>query len=146
MKGVAYYETASNEVLAFAVKDELPAIIYLPTIPIEGHGSLTQMEGELCYITAYNESGNVFLIDMFQGMEMSLKHSVSIYLGSNRSYTLEYEVLPCVNSDAVVIRVGSFIYLYHPREQKVERTMMSSGGTGLGRKFLPYINSLVTLY
>ncbi|OIT27995.1 PREDICTED: F-box protein At5g03970-like [Nicotiana attenuata] len=146
MKGVAYYEAASNEVLAFVVRDELPAIIYLPTIPIGGHGSLTQMEGELCYITAYNESGNVFLIDIYQGVEMSLKRSVSINLGPNRSYTLEYEVLPCVNSDAVVIRVGSFIYLYHPREQKVERTMMSSGGTGLGRKFLPYINSLVTLH
>ena len=65
MKGVAYYETKSNQVLAFDVKDEIPAVISLP-VQVGRHGSLTQMEGELCYVTANNECENVFLIDIYQ--------------------------------------------------------------------------------
>ncbi|XP_055805756.1 F-box protein At5g49610-like [Solanum dulcamara] len=140
MKGVAYYEMKSNQVLAFDVKEEIPAIISLP-VQVGRHGSLTQMESEVCYVTANNESGNVFIIDIYQGMEMSLKRSVIINLGPDRSFTQACEVLPCVNSDAVAIHVDGFIYFYHIREQKVE-FITSPGGRGLGKKFLPYINSL----
>ncbi|MCD7468687.1 hypothetical protein HAX54_007085 [Datura stramonium] len=145
MKGVAYYETKSNEVLAFDVRHEIPAIISLPPIQVGRHGSLTQMEGELCYVAANNECGNVFLIDIYQGMEMSLKRSVSINLGLDRSFTQACKVLPCVNSDAVAIQAGRFIYLYHIREQKVE-SIESPCAMGPGNKFLPYINSLAMLH
>lgn len=144
MKGVAYYETKSNEVVAFYVKDEIPAIISLP-VQVGRHGSLTQMEGELCYITANNECGNVFLIDIHQGMEMSLKRSVSINLGPDRSYTQACKVLPCVNSDAVAINAGRFIYFYHIKEQKVE-SIDSPGAMGPSKKFLPYLNSVAMLH
>ncbi|CAN4123587.1 unnamed protein product [Withania somnifera] len=144
MKGVAYYETKSNEVLAFDVKDEIPAIIYLP-VQVGRHGSLTQMEGELCYVTANNECGNVFLIDIYQGMEMSLKRSVSINLGTDRSYTQACKVLPCVNSDAVAIQAGRYIYFYHIREQKIE-CIERSCAMDRAKKFLPYINSLAMLH
>ncbi|XP_055805159.1 F-box protein At5g07610-like [Solanum dulcamara] len=144
MKGVAYYETKSNEVLAFDVKEEIPAVISLP-VQFGRHGSLTQMEGELSYITAYNECENVFLIDIYQGMEMSLKQSVSINLGPKRRLTRACKVLPCVNSDAVAIQVGRFIYFYHIREQKVECIARSSA-MGSGKKFFPYINSLAMLH
>lgn len=144
MKGVAYYETKSNEVVAFDVKEEIPAIISLP-VQAGRHGSLTQMEGELSYVIANNECENVFLIDIYQGMEMSLKRSVCINLGPDRSLTRPCKVLPCVNSDAVAIQVGGFIYLYHIREQKVE-SIASSSAMASGIKFLPYINSLAMLH
>ncbi|KAK6796668.1 hypothetical protein RDI58_004369 [Solanum bulbocastanum] len=87
MKRVAYYKTKSDLVLAFDVKDEIPTIISLP-VHFGRHGSLTQMEGELCYVSANNKSGNVFSIDIYQlGMKMSLKRSVSINLGPDRSFT-----------------------------------------------------------
>ncbi|KAK4360551.1 hypothetical protein RND71_019503 [Anisodus tanguticus] len=146
MKGVAYYETKSNEVLAFDVKNEIPAIISLPVLQVGSHGSLTQMEGELCYVTANNECGNVFLIDIYQGMEMSLKRSVSINLGPETSFTQVCEVLPCVNSDAVAIHVGNFIYFYHIREQKLVEFITSPCTMDPGNKFLPYINSLAMLH
>ncbi|XP_059281610.1 F-box protein At5g07610-like isoform X1 [Lycium ferocissimum] len=145
MKGVAYYETTSNEVLAFDVKNEIPAIISLPVLQVGRHGSLTQMEGELCYVSANNECGNVFLIDIYQGMEMILRRSVSINLGVDRGFTQACEVLTCVNSDAVAIHVGGFIYFYHIRQQKVE-FITSPCATGPGKKFLPYINSLAMLH
>lgn len=144
MKGIAYYETKSNQVLAFDVKHEIPALISLP-IQVGRHGSLTQMEGELCYVAAYNECGNVFLIDIYQGMEMSLKRSVSINLGLDRGFTQACQVLPCVNSDALAIQAGRFIYLYHTREQKVE-SIESPCAMDSGMKFLPYINSLAVIH
>ncbi|KAH0696444.1 hypothetical protein KY290_013806 [Solanum tuberosum] len=141
MKGVAYYETKSNKVLAFDVKEEIPAIISLPVLQVGRDGSLTQMDGELSYITAFNVCENVFLIDIYQGMEMSLNRSVSINLGPERSLTYACKVLPCVNSDAVAIQVREHIYLYHIREQKVE-SIASPNACGSAKKFLPYINSL----
>ncbi|PHT89019.1 hypothetical protein T459_04132 [Capsicum annuum] len=144
MNGVAYYETKSNEVLAFDVKVEIPAIISLPD-QVGRRGSLTQMEGELCYVAANNECGNVFLIDIYQGMEMILKRTVSVTLGPDRSFTQACKVLPCVNSDAVAIHSGQYIHFYHISEQKVE-SIASSFTMGHGKKFLPYTNSLAMLH
>ncbi|KAH0675043.1 hypothetical protein KY290_024081 [Solanum tuberosum] len=61
------------------------------------------MKGELCYVTANNE------INLYEGMEMSLRHSVSINLGPDRSFTSASKLLPCVNSDAVAIQTCSNI-------------------------------------
>ncbi|XP_060192627.1 F-box protein At5g49610-like isoform X2 [Lycium barbarum] len=157
MKGVAYWNTSSNEVLAFNVKNEIPAVLRVPVIQSEQHGgALTQIGDEVCYVTAYNDSGNVFVIDIYGGVDMSLKRSVSVNLGSKKPRTLvskswwippkeesfTCEVLPCTDSDTVVIHTDEAIYFYHLRAQTVE-TLGSPGRVDTPQRFLPYINSLV---
>ncbi|KAJ8545838.1 hypothetical protein K7X08_018421 [Anisodus acutangulus] len=111
------------------------AVLRVPIIQSEQHGgALTEIEDEVCYLTAYNDSGNVFVIDIYGGVDMSLKHSVSVTLGSKKPSTLvskswwippkeepfTCEVLPCTDSDTVVIHTNDMIYFYHLREQKVD--------------------------
>ncbi|KAH0771149.1 hypothetical protein KY290_015130 [Solanum tuberosum] len=154
MKGVAYWRnTSSNEVLAFDVKNEIPAVLHVPNIQSEQRGALTQIGDEVCYVTAYNDSGSVFVIDIYGGVDMGLKRSVSVNLGSKKPRTQVLgipkeeccEVLPCTDSDTVVIHTDTTIYFYHLREQKLE-TLQSPGRVDTDKRFLPYINSLVTVH
>lgn len=158
MKGVAYWNTTSNEVLAFDVKNEISTVLHVP-IPPGRYGSLTLIEDELCYVTAYNDGGDVFVLDIYGGMYMSLKNSVSINLGHNKSWrafeknasiensTLSCSVLPCFNNsdDIVVIYTDERIYLYHLREQKV-KDLKTPRQLNPQRRFIPYINTLVMLH
>lgn len=128
MKGVAYWITSSNEVLAFNVKNEIPAVLHVPIIQSEQRGALTQLGDEVCYVTASHDSENVFLIDIYGGVDMSLKRSVSVNLGSKEPHTRVFgmpkdeccEVLPCTDCDTVVIHTDKKVYFYHLREHKVE--------------------------
>ncbi|KAM3285873.1 F-box protein [Capsicum chacoense] len=154
MKGVAYWNTSSNEVLAFSVKNEIPAV-HVPVIQAEQRGALTQIGDEVCYVTAYNDTGDVFVIDIYGGVDISLKHSVSVNLGRKRSHAQAFgwwipkdeccEVLPCTDTDTVVIHTDKVIYFYHLREQKVE-TLWIPGRVDTHKRFLPYINSLVMVH
>ncbi|CAN4083256.1 unnamed protein product [Withania somnifera] len=154
MKGVAYWNTSSNEVLAFNVKNEIPAVLRVPIIQSGQSGALTKIGDEVCYVTAYNDGGNVFVIDIYGGVDMGLKRSVSVNVGSKKPTQVfgipkveqEYcEVLPCTESDTVVIHTHKMIYFYHLREQKVE-TLWSPGGVDHHKRLLPYINSLVIVH
>ncbi|XP_055804964.1 F-box protein At5g07610-like isoform X2 [Solanum dulcamara] len=154
MEGVAYWRnTSSNEVIAFDVKNEIAAVLHVPIIQSEQRGALTQIGDEVCYVTAYNDSGNVFVIDIYGGVDMGLKRSVSVNLGSKKPRTqvsgipMEEccEVLPCTDSETVVIHTDTTIYFYHLREQKVE-TLLSPGRVDTHNRFLPYINSLVMVH
>ncbi|PHU27007.1 hypothetical protein BC332_05339 [Capsicum chinense] len=155
MKGVAYWNTSSNEVLAFSVKNEIPAVLHVPVIQAELRGALTRIGDEVCYVTAYNDTGDVFVIDIYGGVDMSLKRSVSVNLGRKRSHAQAFgwwipkdeccEVLPCTDTDSVVIHKDKMIYFYHLREQKVE-TLCSLGRVDTHKRFLPYINSLVMVH
>ncbi|KAM3290410.1 hypothetical protein P3S67_018699 [Capsicum chacoense] len=129
MKGVAYWNITSNDVLAFDVKNEISTVLHVP-IPPATYGALTQIEDGLSYVTVYNDCGDVFILDIYGGMDMSLKRCVAVNLGHNKSCraleenpgTVPCSVLPCVNSgdDIVVIYTTERIYLYHLRQQKVE--------------------------
>lgn len=145
MKGIAYWETTSGSVIAYNIKDELPGIVSLPA---EAHvgGTLTQLGDELCYVTAENHPGNVLQIDIHCGLEMSLKRSVCTDLGLMGEH-LEYKVLQCVNSDAVMIYTkgtATQIYCYHLGDGRVEVFEMPKGVSSMA-KFLPYINSLTAV-
>ncbi|CAN4108612.1 unnamed protein product [Withania somnifera] len=158
MKGMIYWNTTSNDVLAFDVKNEITAVLHVP-IPPERYGALTQIKDELSYVTAYNDCGDVFILDIYEGIDLSLKRCVCVNLGHKKSRgaseknpcidegTVSCSVLPCFNSadDMVVICTSERIYLYHLSGQKVE-TLPSPGQVNPQRRFIPYINSLVTLH
>ncbi|XP_049386011.1 uncharacterized protein LOC125850171 isoform X1 [Solanum stenotomum] len=158
MKGMAYWSTTSNGVLAFDVKNEVAAVLRVP-IPPGRYGALTQVKDELSYVTVYNDCGDVFMLDIYGGMDMSLNHSVCINLGHKKSrQTLEKDpfidngtvlcsVLPCINcgDDIVVICTTERIYLYYLSGQKVE-TFMTPGQLNPKRRFIPYTNSLAAIH
>uniref|UniRef100_M1D5R2 Uncharacterized protein n=2 Tax=Solanum TaxID=4107 RepID=M1D5R2_SOLTU len=155
---MAYWSTTSNGVLAFDVKNEVAAVLRVP-IPPGRYGALTQVKDELSYVTVYNDCGDVFMLDIYGGMDMSLNHSVCINLGHKKSrQTLEEDpfidngtvlcsVLPCINSgdDIVVICTTERIYLYYLSGQKVE-TFMTPGQLNPKRRFIPYTNSLAAIH
>ncbi|KAL3381710.1 hypothetical protein AABB24_001695 [Solanum stoloniferum] len=158
MKGMAYWSTTSNGVLAFDVKSEVSAVLRVP-IPPGRYGALTQVKDELSYVTVNNDCGDVFMLDIYGGMDMSLNHSVCINLRHKKSrQTLEEgpfidngtvlcSVLPCINSgdDIVVICTTERIYLYNLSGQKVE-TFMTPGQLNPKRRFIPYTNSLAAIH
>ncbi|XP_055816927.1 uncharacterized protein LOC129886311 [Solanum dulcamara] len=158
LKGMAYWNTPSNDVLAFDVKNEVAAVLHVP-IPPGRYGALTQIKDELSYVTAYNDCGDVFMLDIYGGMDMSLNRSVCVNLGHKKSRqalekdpfidngTVPCSVLPCINSgeDIVVICTTERIYLYYLNGQKVQ-TLMTPGKPNPQRRFIPYINSLVMLH
>ena len=45
-------------------------------IPPVRYDVLTQVKDELSYVTVYNDCGDVFLLDMYGGMDMSMNHTV----------------------------------------------------------------------
>ena len=45
-------------------------------IPPGIYGVLTQVKDELSYVTFYNDCGDVFLLDMYRGMDMSTNRTV----------------------------------------------------------------------
>lgn len=142
MNRMAYWETSSGAnraILAFDMKNELCGSIPLPS-GCKENGVLTQMHGELCYIQAFKRNGNVCDINIYQGMDMSLKQSIAIHLGGVE--VPDFRALPSVNSDVVMILCGRELYSYHLRDQTVELVSMEGY---FGRRYFPYVNSLVSL-
>ena len=60
-------------------KNEVAAVVLVP-IPPGRYGVLTQVKNELSYVTVYRNCGDVFTLDMFGGMDMSLNRSVCVNL------------------------------------------------------------------
>nr|GME00941.1 F-box protein At5g07610-like [Ipomoea batatas] len=141
MNGSAYWETSSGQVLAFNVQNEEHGIISLPSEAAKG-GTFTQVGDELCYVTVSNHSMNVSTIDIYGGLDMSLKRSISLNL--ELSYFPECKVLPGVDGDKLLIltRNGQLCLLsYNLSDQNVE-LLCKPRGVGFNFRFLPYINSL----
>ena len=63
MKGMGYWSTTSNGVLAFDVKNEVAAVLRVP-IPPGRYCVVTHVNDELSYVTVYNNCGDVFMLDM----------------------------------------------------------------------------------
>lgn len=139
MNRMAYWETSSGAILAFDLENELCGIMPMPSGCTE-NGVLTQMHGELCYIQAFKRNGNVCDIHIYQGMDMSLNQSIAIHLG--RVEVPDFRALPSVNSDVVMILCGRELYSFHLRDQTVELVSMEGY---FGRRYFPYVNSLVSL-
>ena len=129
---VFFLVLVKHGVLAFDAKNEVAPVVRVPISPGR-YGALTQVKNELSYVTVYNDCTDVFMLDMYGAMDMSLNRSVYIYLEHKKSrQTLEKpfvdngtvlcNVLPSINSgdDIVVIYPTERIYLYYLNGQKVE--------------------------
>lgn len=91
----------------------------------------------------------MFPLDIYGGVDMDLKLSVSVNLGSKkpRSQVVGMpkeeccEVLPCTDGDPHRHKN----ILLSPKGRKVE-TLQSPGRVDTQKRFLPYINSLVMVH
>lgn len=134
-----YWETSSGEVRCFELDSKVSGTLLLPpnTTP---HGVLTHMDGELCYIHAHSKDGNAYTIDIYGGMEMSLKRSITLDVELVWNLNTGCRTLACVNSDVIVVLVGDAIYSFQLKNQKVE--VISGDGYKSSASYLPYVNSL----
>ncbi|XP_052197530.1 uncharacterized protein LOC127804662 [Diospyros lotus] len=142
MNRVTYWETTSGNILAFDMKNEVCGTLPLPPGSNAVEGVLTQMRGELCYIQAQYQNRGIYSIGIHGGMDMSLKQSIVLGLEHPDMVTRTCRVLPCVDSDTLMILVGSVVYSYNVRDQKAK--VVSREGHFRAR-YLPYVNSLVSV-
>ena len=80
---ILYDEYGENGVLAFDVKNEVAVVLRVP-IPPGRYCVVTHVNDELSYVTVYNNCGDVFMLDMQGGMDMSLNRSVCVNLGDKK--------------------------------------------------------------
>ncbi|EYU31159.1 hypothetical protein MIMGU_mgv1a011127mg [Erythranthe guttata] len=74
MKGIAYWETSNRKLLPVEPRVAVHEIISLPNDSI---GTLTQIEGELCYISVCaTGSKNGYCVRIYSGIKMGLKCKV----------------------------------------------------------------------
>ncbi|KAL2551525.1 hypothetical protein Fot_05144 [Forsythia ovata] len=136
MEGIAYWETSSDEVLAFDFKNDIYQVLVLPSERAPD-GVLTRFHGELCYVCGYNQSGNLYTVNIYGNM--SLKHS--LFFDLEELCTQHCRVLPCINSDFVIILARSKLYCYNLKDQKFE-VVSFKGIWDHQANYLPYVNSL----
>ncbi|XP_059641952.1 F-box protein At5g07610-like isoform X2 [Cornus florida] len=142
MKGYVFWATTCDNILAFDMKNEFCGLMPLPP-NIARKGVLSQMNGELCYIHAHKFTGNKCRMFIYGGINVSLKRSIVIDLGNEQATTEDVQALPCVNDDLMMILIGSSVYAYHVRDQKLK--VISRHGNDPQACYLPYVNSLVRL-
>ncbi|KAL2531534.1 Uncharacterized protein Adt_04885 [Abeliophyllum distichum] len=135
-EGIAYWETSSDKVLAFDFKNEIYQVLVLPSERAPD-GVLTRFQGELCYVCGYNQSGNLYTVNIYGNM--SLKHS--LFFDLEELGTQHCRVLPCINSDFVIILVRGKLYCYNLKDQKFE-VVSFKGIWDHQANYLPYVNSL----
>ncbi|KAL0332972.1 UNVERIFIED_CONTAM: F-box protein [Sesamum calycinum] len=145
MNGIAYWETTARKVLAFGLKNEVYEVISLPLDSPTG-GVLSQIQGELCYISAFIFSGNCS-IKIYAGMELRLIHVANVTLEQVPDRFPRYRVLPCLEGSVVMILVESLVCSYRLSDGKIEVVGRAGegGGGGGADNYLPYVNSLVHL-
>lgn len=149
MNGVAYWETSSGELLAFDVKNELCGIQPIP-YKIKAEGILTLMDGEASYIQAYipdlceDDQNSTCIIEIFGGVNMCLKRHIAVDLKFATRFDTKCRVLLSVNSNVLIFYIGGVIYSCNMHDKKFEaisrRGLYTPGG-----KYIPYVNSLVSL-
>ena len=75
MINVFFLVLVKHGVLEFDVKNEVATVVRVP-IPPGRYGVLTQVKDELSYVTVYNDCRDVFLLDMYGGMDMRMNRTV----------------------------------------------------------------------
>ncbi|KAL2240122.1 F-box protein At5g07610-like [Sesamum indicum] len=140
MNGIAYWGTTAGKVLAFGLKNEVYEVISLPPDAPTG-GILSQIQGELCYISASIFSGNCS-IKIYAGMDLRLIHVTDVTLEQVPDRFPWYRVLPCLEGSVVMILVEGLVCSYRLSDGKIEVVGMVGEGGG-GDNYLPYVNSLV---
>ncbi|KAF7828839.1 F-box protein [Senna tora] len=147
MNGFAYWETSCGQVLAFDLKYELYSLLPLPPNR-RPEGVLTVSRGELCYVLPHEGGDDECLIEVYGGMDMSLKRSFSFRVGhlvvcddDENEEGLSLRALPCLGDDTFAVLVGRNVLAYDARANRV-RVLKVLGRKGDG-KFVPYVNSLV---
>lgn len=147
MNGLAYWETLCGEVLAFDMRYELHSVFPLPANWGPG-GILTFSHGELCYVLPHRQEKDECMIEVYGGMDMSLKHEISFHLHGGKLME-EYDeteeesflALPCLSDHIFAVAVGRKLVTYDVRTHKV-RPLNVEIVDGGGR-FVAYVNSLV---
>ncbi|XP_057959158.1 F-box protein At5g18160-like isoform X2 [Malania oleifera] len=136
MKGVAYWETLSTgKVLAFDMKHEHYGVLELP----DGVGTLAEMRGELCYIQAYPNAQYSCVVDIYGVADLGLNQRIVLPNAVRETYE-HCRVLPCINSNILVILAGGKTIAYYVKDHKV--VQLRSYGD-LRATYWPYVNSLV---
>ncbi|KAG8383391.1 hypothetical protein BUALT_Bualt04G0007600 [Buddleja alternifolia] len=143
MKGMAYWETSRREVLAFDVKNNIHEIISIPRgAPL--NGVLARIHDELCYIGVSTSWGDEYSIEIYGGVHLRLKHTINVNLEPGPDSDAIWRVLPCVDGEIVMILMGSLIYSYSLRSQRIETISLDGmDDVWAWANFLPYVNSLV---
>lgn len=141
MKGIAYWLTNTGSVVALNVEKELYEVIPLPCT---SDGVLTQIHGEICFITMSHFSENKYHISIYGGMDMSLKSSFEVSIGESSESLARFNVLPCFDGKKVMILFEDRIYSYSINDQILEEKV-SGIGSVRAHKHLAYVNSLVQL-
>lgn len=144
VNGVSYWETLDGVLLAFDMKDKFCLVQEIPKQRIQDC-TMSFMEGEICYVSAYVETGNTCVIDIHAGFSMNLKCSFDVELplvlrGAVRGRA---QVLPCVNGDCLVCVVGNGAFAFYPKDESV--VVIREDGIEFGTEFVPYVNSLIPL-
>lgn len=142
MKGIAYWETSTRKVLAFDIKNEVYEIISLPSDALL-NGILTQICGELCYITISRTLDNQHCLKIHNGMALTLKHKLQLNLELAPDDFQRYQLLPCVDGNSVMILAGGSIHSFDTREQKIKLIRKVGTDPSAAEKYLAYVNSLV---
>ena len=75
MRNVFFLVLVKHGVLSFDVKNDVAAVVRVP-IPPGRYGVLTHVKNDLSYVTVYNDCGDVFLLDMYEGIDMSMNRTV----------------------------------------------------------------------
>lgn len=140
MKGIAYWETSRRKVVAFHLKSELYEIISLPS-DTPPDGVLTQIQGELCYISISYYSVNEYSIKIYTGMNLRLKHLLNVNLGSESN--IIPRVLPCLDGNTIMILMGSSLYSYSMSDRRIKVITSVGIDSVAANKYLAYVNSLV---
>lgn len=148
MKGVAYWLTNTRKVIALDVEEEVYEVIPIP-IQCSSDGFLTQIRGELCYITMSCVSAYTYSIRINGGMDLSLKHLYKVSLAEPTSggRFRPFKALPCFDGEKLMFFYGDEIYSFgiNDRILSVVTRGVASKSVSADRR-LAYVNSLVQLH
>ncbi|KAK6924351.1 hypothetical protein RJ641_010551 [Dillenia turbinata] len=142
IKGYAYWMTESGKILVYDVKNEDFGVLPLSADSKMG-GILTEMYGELCYVCGSDVFEHGCEIEIYGGLDMTLKRRISLRLPDSIDLVGECRMLPCINGETLVLLVEGTIICYHVRDERTQ--VLSRIGNDPEFRYLPYVNSLVSL-
>lgn len=144
MNGVAYWLTSTSKVIAFDPEKEVHEVIPIPHTDCPD-GVLTQIRGELCYVSMTHSMGNKYYITINGGIDMSLKHRLKVSIGDEAGFNPRFKVLPCLDGEKVMILLEDCIYSYSIHDQMLEEITRVGSESASAHKHLAYVNTLVQL-
>ncbi|KAK6922731.1 hypothetical protein RJ641_011035 [Dillenia turbinata] len=142
MKGYAYWMTKSGNILVCDVKNEVFDVLPLSADSKKG-GTLTEMYGELCYVCSSDMFEHECEIEIYGGLDMTLKLKIHLRLPDSINLVGECQMLPCINGETLILLVEGTIICYHVRDGRIQ--VLSRTGNSPESRYLPYVNSLVSL-